>query len=46
LPDWLPFYGGDYFVFFRPVFNVADAAISIGVGLMIIFQKRVMAALD
>ena len=46
LPDWLPLYGGDYFVFFRPVFNVADAAISIGVGMMIIFQKRVMAALD
>jgi len=46
LPDWLPFFGGDYFVFFRPVFNVADAAISIGVGLMILFQGRVMKALD
>jgi signal peptidase II len=46
LPEWLPFLGGDYFVFFRPVFNIADAAISVGVGAMIIFQKRVMAALE
>ena len=46
LPEWLPFFGGDYFVFFRPVFNIADAAISVGVGVMILFQKRVMAALE
>lgn len=41
LPDWIPFWGGDYFVFFRPVFNVADAAISTGVGLLLIFQREV-----
>lgn len=46
LPEWLPFWGGDYFVFFRPVFNIADAAISTGVGLMIIFQKKVMKELE
>lgn len=46
LPEWIPFWGGDYFVFFRPVFNVADAAISIGVGIMVLFQKRVMKELD
>ena len=46
LPDWIPFWGGDYVVFFRPVFNIADAAISIGVGIMILFQKRVMKELE
>jgi len=46
LPEWIPFWGGDYFVFFRPVFNIADAAISIGVGIMLLFQKRVMKALE
>ena len=46
LPEWVPFWGGDYFVFFRPVFNIADAAISIGVGIMLLFQKRVMKELD
>ncbi|MFN5323483.1 MAG: lipoprotein signal peptidase [Bacteroidota bacterium] len=37
-PDWVPFWGGDYFIFFRPVFNIADASISIGVGLILVFQ--------
>lgn len=46
LPEWLPFWGGDYFVFFRPVFNIADAAISVGVGIMLLFQKRVMKQLE
>ncbi|NIG52870.1 lipoprotein signal peptidase [Chitinophaga sp. Cy-1792] len=40
LPKWIPFKGGDYFVFFRPVFNVADAAISVGVVAILLFQKR------
>ena len=40
LPKWIPFKGGDYFVFFRPVFNVADAAISTGVVAILLFQKR------
>jgi len=39
LPDWIPFWGGDYFIFFRPVFNIADASISIGVGLILVFQS-------
>lgn len=39
-PDWVPWKGGEYFEFFRPVFNVADASISIGVAILIIFQKR------
>lgn len=39
-PDWFPFWANEQFVFFRPVFNIADASISIGVGLIILFQKR------
>ncbi|MFM7054413.1 MAG: lipoprotein signal peptidase [Bacteroidota bacterium] len=41
LPDWVPFWGGDYFIFFRPVFNIADASISTGVGLILVFQSLI-----
>lgn len=40
-PDWLPIWGGEPFEFFRPVFNIADAAISVGVALMIFVQRQV-----
>jgi signal peptidase II len=40
LPDWIPYYGGHYFTFFEPVFNVADMAISTGIGILIFFNKR------
>lgn len=39
LPEWIPFFGGDYFVFFQYIFNPADAFISIGVVLLFIFSK-------
>lgn len=39
-PDWVPFWGGEHFIFFRPIFNIADAAISVGVIAILIFQKR------
>ena len=39
-PQWFPLWGGEEFIFFRPVFNIADAAISIGVITILIFQKR------
>jgi len=40
LPEWIPFWGGKPFSFFDPVFNVADSAISIGVFLLLVFNKR------
>ena len=39
-PQWVPGWGGQDFVFFRPVFNFADSAISVGVIAILIFQKR------
>ena len=40
-PSWVPFYGGDYFTFFNPVFNIADTAISTGLGILVVFNKKV-----
>ena len=39
-PTWMPIWPGEDFLCFRPVFNVADSAISIGVILILVFQKR------
>ncbi len=39
-PDWLPFLGGQQFEFFSPIFNIADASISVGVITLLIFQNR------
>jgi len=40
LPGWVPFWGGEPFTFFRPVFNIADSSITTGVFLLLIFQKK------
>ena len=39
-PGWMPFIGGDNFVFFSPVFNLADAAISCGVIILFLFYMK------
>lgn len=39
LPEWFPIWGGDRFQFFRPIFNVADASISIGVASILLFHS-------
>ena len=39
-PHWIPFLGGDEFEFFSPVFNIADASISVGVIAILLFQKK------
>lgn len=39
-PDWVPLIGGHEFEFFSPIFNIADASISIGVITLLVFQKR------
>jgi len=43
LPNWFPFWGGKQFTFFDPVFNIADMAISTGVGILLVFNKRAFA---
>ena len=39
-PQWMPFVGGEHFVFFSPVFNFADASISVGVVLLLLFYRK------
>jgi len=42
MPKWVPILGGKNFVFFEPVFNIADASISVGVITLVLFQKRLL----
>lgn len=46
LPHWLPIWGGDYFIFFRPVFNIADTAITLGVFSILLFQRNFFSHLE
>jgi len=45
-PDWLPIIGGREFLFFRPVFNIADSSITIGIFSIIIFYWRLFSRLE
>jgi len=40
VPEWIPYFGGRNFTFFNAIFNVADVAISTGVGILIVFNKK------
>ena len=40
IPEWFPFMKGQHFLFFRPIFNIADSSISIGVALILVLQKK------
>ncbi len=41
-PYWVPFYGGEEFVFFRPIFNLADSAICVGVFVLFLFYRHTL----
>jgi signal peptidase II len=38
-PEWVPVWGGNPFIFFRPVFNVADSAITVGISMILLFYR-------
>lgn len=40
IPKWMPFRGGDEFIFFRPVFNIADSCITIGIFTILLFHRK------
>ena len=41
-PDWVPIYGGQEFIFFRPIFNLADSAICVGVFALLLFYRHTL----
>lgn len=45
-PTWVPFVGGDEFIFFSPVFNFADASISVGVAALLLFFRKELASIS
>jgi signal peptidase II len=46
LPEWLPFWGGNDFIFFRPVFNIADSSITVGIFSILLFYRKQFNSLD
>ena len=45
-PSWVPIVGGDHFVFFSPVFNFADASISVSVALLLLFYRKEISSIS
>ena len=45
-PQWMPMIGGNHFVFFQPIFNIADASLSVSVIVLILFYARYLAAIS
>ena len=41
-PSWMPIYGNQDFIFFRPIFNIADSAITIGVAIILLFYRKAL----
>ncbi len=39
-PSWVPYVGGEEFIFFRPIFNLADASISVGIIILLLFYRK------
>ncbi len=46
LPEWIPIWGGEHFIFFSPIFNFADASISVGVILILIFFRKELSKIE
>ena len=42
LPQWLPIWGGKHFIFFRPIFNLADSAICVAVFILLLFYRNTL----
>lgn len=40
-PQWLPKWGGEHYLFFSPVFNIADSAISVGIAILLLFYRKI-----
>ncbi|MDR1675651.1 MAG: lipoprotein signal peptidase [Tannerella sp.] len=41
-PEWFPLWGGEEFIFFRPIFNLADSAICVGASILLLFYRRLL----